>query len=108
MNPPTRPGALSQAEIDKILEGLVQRGARIEMKDPRVTSTQTWLMSTIGGVLIILGGWGITSINRLSESIAVLIERNIQKDKVDGAQDARLNIYDDRLRQVERDVYVRK
>jgi hypothetical protein len=107
VNPPTRPNALSQAEIDKILEGLVQRGARVEMKDPRVTSVNTWLMTAFGTVMLALGGWGINSINRLSESIAVLISQNAQQGRTNDAQDRRMDIYDDRLRTVERGTYAR-
>lgn len=99
--PPTRPGALTQAEIDKLLEGLVQRGARVEMKDPRVTSAQNWLLGVIGSALVAGTGYGISTMNELSRNVALLVQQNGFKDKVDAAQDKHMESQDKHMESID-------
>lgn len=98
----TRPSSLSPEEMEKLLSQLADRGARITMTDPRVSATTNWLLASIGGIFIIVGGWLITSVNTLNEKLAAVIQQNAYSQRVDDAQDARLSGYDDRLRAVER------
>ena len=93
---------LSSQEVDKILQGLAERGARITMADPRVTSTQTWILSAMGVTMIGVGGWGVACINKLNENMAVVIQQNSYGQRTDDAQDNRLSSHDDRLRLLER------
>jgi hypothetical protein len=80
----TRPPTLTPEEMDKLLERLADRGAKITMLDPRVTSTQTWIMVTIGAVGISVAGWGIKSINDLNQTMATMIVRyEYESDRVD-------------------------
>lgn len=74
-----------------------QGGARISMRDPRVSSVINWLYGTIGAALIATGVWIATSINDLNLTSARLIvqleEVNRQiskKDARDDAQDRRI------------------
>lgn len=71
----TRPSTLSPEEMDRLMERLANSGARITMQDPRVTSLQTWLLVTIGGIAIGVGGWGIKSINDLNQNMATMLVR---------------------------------
>lgn len=98
----TRPAMLSQEDVDKVLQGLAERGARITMADPRVTNTQTWLLGIMGVTLIGVGGWGISCINKLNESMAVVIQQNTYGQRTDDVQDNRLTNHDDRLRFLEK------
>lgn len=95
-------GKLSQEEIEKIIERLSNRGARITMSDPRVSATTNWLLASIGVIGITVGGWLITSVNELNEGLARVIQQNEYSQRVDDAQDNRLDNYDERLRAVER------
>lgn len=61
--------------MEKLLERLANNGARITMQDPRVTSMQTWLLVTIGGIAIAVGAWGIKSINDLNQNMAMMLLR---------------------------------
>lgn len=100
----TRPSTLSEEEMSKLMERLANHGARITMTDPRVTSVQNWIFASIGAVLLLLGAWVGQSITELNKNMAKVIEQNAYGQRVNDAQDARLDIYDERLRQVERQV----
>lgn len=76
----TRPSTLTQEEMDKLLEGLASRGARISMADPRVTSTQNWILATIGLTLVSLAGWGVKSINDLNQTMTRVLTQNEYRD----------------------------
>lgn len=71
----TRPPTLTPEEMDRLLERLADRGAKITMLDPRVTSAQTWILITIGAVGVSVAGWGIKSINDLNQTMATMITR---------------------------------
>jgi len=98
----TRPPTLSPEEMERLLAQLADRGARITMTDPRVSATTNWLLGSLGAVGIVVGGWLIQSVNRLSEGLAVVIQQNASSQRINDAQDSRLSNYDDRLRTVER------
>lgn len=95
---------LSQEEIEKIVERLGNRGARITMQDPRVSATTNWLLAAIGLIVITVGGWLITTVNELNKGLAIVIQQNEYSERVNDAQDNRLDSYDERLRTVERRV----
>lgn len=95
---------LSQEEIEKIVERLGNRGARITMQDPRVSATTNWLLAVIGLTCITVGGWLISSVNELNKGLAIVIQQNAYSQRVNDAQDNRLDNYDNRLRSVERQI----
>jgi cytochrome c-type biogenesis protein CcmH/NrfF len=95
---------LTQEEIEKIVERLGNRGARITMQDPRVSATTNWLLAAIGVTFITVGGWLISSVNELNKGLATVIQQNAYAQRVNDAQDNRLDSYDERLRSVERRV----
>ncbi len=76
----TRPPTLSPEEMDRLLERLADRGARITMVDPRVTSVQTWILGTIGVAVVGLAGWGIQSINNLNNTMTRVLTQNEYRD----------------------------
>lgn len=66
------------------MQRIANSGARITMQDPRVTSLQTWLLVTIGGIAIGVGGWGIKSINDLNQNMAMMLVRyDYDRDRAD-------------------------
>lgn len=77
----TRPPTLSPEEMDRLLANLTDRGARITMTDPRVTSVQTWVLSSIGIAFIGLGGWLISSVNTLNETMMRVVTQNEYRDR---------------------------
>lgn len=74
------------------------------MQDPRVSATTNWLLAAIGLTGITVGGWLISSVNKLNEGLAVVIQQNAYAQRVNDAQDNRLDSYDQRLRAVEREL----
>jgi hypothetical protein len=107
--PITRPPTLSPEEMDKLLERLANTGAKLTMTDPRVSAMHNWLLASIGGVLILVGGWTITSINTLNQTMVKVVEQNRSADRTNDAQDRRfdnqdrrMDTLDSRLRDVER------
>ena len=107
--PITRPPTLSQEEMDKLLERIANTGAKLTMTDPRVSAMHNWLLASIGGVLILVGGWTITSINALNQTMVKVVEQNKSAERTNDAQDRRfdnvdrrMDTFDSRLREVER------
>lgn len=72
--------------------------------DRRVTRAFEWLSGIFASLLVIVLVWVGSSINELNTKMAIVIEQNSYAQRVNDAQDARLTIYDDRLRQVERSI----
>lgn len=97
-----RPRTLSEEEMNRLLDRIANSGAKLTMVDPRVSAVHNWLLASIGGTVLIVGGWGINSINRLNETMATVVQQNAYHQRINDAQDKRLDIYDDRLRIVER------
>jgi hypothetical protein len=98
----TRPPTLSADEMDKLLERLANSGARITMADPRVTSVQTWLLSSIGAALIVLAGWGIRSIDELNQTMIKVVTQNEYRDAQARRMEAHIDILDGRVVTIER------
>lgn len=71
----TKPSTLTPEEMDRLLERLANQGARITMVDPRVTSVQTWILTTIGVSIVGLAAWGIKSINDLNQNMTAMLVR---------------------------------
>lgn len=90
-------GMLTQAEVDKVVEGLVNRGARVEMKDPRVTAAHNWLLGTIGLAIVSGIGLGLSQMSDLNKNVAILIERDVQNRSWDASQDRRMDSSDHRM-----------
>jgi hypothetical protein len=70
--------------------------------DRRVTRAYEWLSGIFASLLVIVLVWVGSSITELNKNVAILVQQNRQAERVNDAQDSRLNIYDDRLRMVER------
>ncbi len=70
--------------------------------DRRVTRAFEWLSGIFASLLVIVLVWVGSSITELNKNVAILVQQNRQAERVNDSQDARLTIYDDRLRQVER------
>jgi hypothetical protein len=100
----TRPPTLSAEEMERLLERLADRGARITMQDPRVTSMQTWLMTSIGGALVVLAGWGIKSINDLNQTMTRVVTQNEYRDQWVGRIENHVESVDSRVVELEKRV----
>lgn len=105
----TRPPTLTPEEMDKLLERLANTGAKLTMTDPRVSAIHNWLLASIGGVVILVGIWMVSSINELNASMVKLIEQNRSLERTNDAQDRRFDHmdrrqdgFDSRLRDMER------
>jgi cell division protein FtsB len=103
-------------EENKRLEQLLgQRGASVVYQDARVTRATNWLLAAIATGLL-AGFWSmLASVNQVKEQNATLVAKmefmqqqfrdlKDQNTAINAAQDARLSIYDDRLRTIEREV----
>lgn len=98
----TRPSTLSPEEMDRLLERLANTGARITMLDPRVTSAQTWVLASIGTVIVGMGGWGIKSINDLNQTMTRVVTQNEYRDAQAGRIERHLEMVDGRVAILER------
>ena len=98
----TKPATLTQEEMDRLLERLANHGARITMVDPRVTSVQTWILSTIGVSIVGLAAWGIKSINDLNQTMTRVVTQNEYRDDRINRIDQHLEAVDTRVLVLER------
>jgi hypothetical protein len=98
----TRPPTLSQEEMEKLIERLANHGARITMADPRVTTIQTWLLTTIGASLVIGIGWGVKSINDLNQTVTRVVTQNEYRDDRIGRVERHIEAVDSRVNTLER------
>jgi hypothetical protein len=91
------------------IERLTKSGVNVQLFDPRVTRGTNWILGLVGAGLVTF----LISLNEkqeaqnaqlsaLREQNAVLIAELKNQQQVNQAQDSRLNIYDDRLRAVEK------
>ena len=88
--------------MEKLIERLSDRGARITMADPRVTSAQTWLLVAVGTAFIGCGGWLIKSVNDLNATMGKVVTQNEYTTQALRNMDSRIDRQDERLRVVER------
>lgn len=98
----TRPSTLTPEEMDKLLERLANSGARITMADPRVTTVQTWILTTIGLTLVSLAGWGVKSINDLNQTMTRVLTQNEYRDDHVARIERHLEVVDARVVILER------
>lgn len=99
--PITRPSTLTPEEMDKLLDRLANTGAKLTMTDPRVSAIHNWLLASIGGILILVGGWTISSVNTLNQTMVKVVEQNINTGRINDAQDRRFDNMDRRLDQID-------
>ncbi len=88
--------------MERLIERLSDRGARITMTDPRVTSMTNWFLAAI--IVAMVGGfsWQLSTLSDLKQQNATLIAEIKFAQQVNSAQDLRLGGYDERLRALER------
>lgn len=101
----TRPSSMTPEEIER----LTKSGVNVQLFDPRVTRATNWILGLVGAGLVTflmslnaqLGSQSV-QLSALREQNAVLIAELKNQQQINQAQDSRLNIYDDRLRAVEK------
>lgn len=74
--PISRPSVVSKGDIDRILKAIENRGGNINISDPRVSQIQTWVLSSVGVVLLALGAWLVSSINNLNSTMQRVVTTN--------------------------------
>lgn len=70
--------------------------------DRRVTRAYEWLSGIFASLLVIVLVWLGSTLTEMKEQQAVFINEMKYVQRVNDAQDSRLDIYDGRLRSVER------
>lgn len=86
--------------------GSVSDGARVEIRDPRVTSFVAWGGGLLGLAVIGIGTWVASSINELTVTVAKASEKMEFIVRQQTATDVRVDAHDSRLNAVERSVAV--
>lgn len=74
------------------------------MVDPRVTSVQTWILSTIGVSIVGLAAWGIKSINDLNQTMTIVVTQNSYRDDHVKRIEQHLQAVDSRVVNIEKKV----
>lgn len=77
-NPISRPRAMSDEQVQQILDAIKNRGGNITYQDSRLTNIYN-VASTIIGLLIVGSiTWGIGSINDLNRNVSILITQHTE------------------------------
>lgn len=95
---------MSQEDVEKILRAVSDRGASVQVTDPRLTAATNWILAAIAMGLLTGFISLFNAVNSLKEQNATLIAEIKFQQQVNNSQDNRLSIYDDRLRAIERAV----
>jgi hypothetical protein len=66
---------MSPEEIDRLLKAIESRGASISVQDERVTRWRDWVMTLLGGAILLTLAWVATTLIQLKESVAQGNER---------------------------------
>lgn len=74
-SPDTRTPALTQAHIDRIIAALEQRGASVNVSDPRVSAVQAWIFGLVGAGVVAAALWGAQSLATLSAAVSAAVAR---------------------------------
>lgn len=99
---------MTPEEIKRIVDAVQTHGASISFQDARLTKGLYWLLGVAFTAILTvnLQSQAATQekLNALSEQNATLLAELKYQREINQAQDARLSIYDDRLRAVERQI----
>ncbi len=68
-SPISRPRSLSQDEVDKIIVAMRNRGAQLNISDPRVTKATQWMIGILGLTAVSMLGWLANSVNQLATGL---------------------------------------
>lgn len=98
----TRPPVLTPEELDRLFERMADRGAKIQMLDPRVTSVQTWILTTVGMCIVGTLGMLINSVNNLNQSMTRVVTQNEFRDEKVNRIENHVEILDGRIVTLER------
>lgn len=90
MTTETRPPAITEEQLQRIISAMQRHGASVNVSDPRINALQTWIIGLVGVGLIAAGTWVGQSINSLSGAVASAIVRLDQQDKTQGDHEARI------------------
>lgn len=87
----TKPSALTPEEVDRLVKVLEARGGSVTIQDPRVSQVQAWVWAAIGAGVIAVGGWLVTSINDLNQTMARVAVTNEYLTKIIDGHERRLS-----------------
>lgn len=83
--PTTRNPALTREEAVKLIEKMAadlalamgHGGAQVNVgvQDQRFTKLISWVWATIGATAVVLGAWGVNSVNELNTKVGILISQ---------------------------------
>jgi hypothetical protein len=93
--PDTRPPAITEEQLQRIIAALQRSGASVSVSDPRVSQVQTWILGLVGLGIIAAGGWVAQSLSSLSTTVATAVTRQDQQGRT-------IEDHEQRLRSVER------
>jgi hypothetical protein len=88
--PDTRPPAITEAQLERIIHAMQQRGATVNVTDPRVTAVQAWILGLVGSGVVGAAIWGANSLSELTTTVTIAIARQQEQGKVQDDHEARL------------------
>jgi hypothetical protein len=97
MTPPdTRPPAITEEQLQRLMHAIQRSGASVNVSDPRVSAVQAWIIGLVGAGVVGSGLWGAKSLQELNTTVTMAIARQDQQGRVQEDHEQRLRAMESR------------
>ena len=86
----TRPPAITEEQLQRLIAAMQRSGANVNVTDPRVSAVQAWIFGLVGAGIVAAAGWGAKALNDLSTTVTIAIARQDQQVRVQEDHEQRL------------------
>ena len=88
--PDTRPPAITEEQLQRLIHAMQRHGANVNVTDPRVSAVQAWIFAAVGSGVVAASIWGAKGLNDLNTTVNVAIVQLGHQAKVQEDHEIRL------------------
>lgn len=88
--PDTRPPAITEEQLQRLIAAMQRSGANVNVTDPRVSAVQAWILGLVGAGIVAAAAWGAKSLQDLNTTVTIAIARQDQQGHVQDDHEARI------------------
>lgn len=89
-SPDSRPSAITEEQLQRIIAAMQRHGASVNVSDPRVSAVQAWILGLVGTGLVAAAAWGAKSISDLSTTMTIAIARQDRQERTQEDHESRI------------------
>jgi len=86
-DPLSRPRAMSNDQVQQILDAIKSKGGSITYQDPRLSSFIGWAAVVIGALAVASITWGVSTMQELNLKVGILITQHENDNRRNDIQD---------------------